>query len=238
MPDGDIVRTKLRKLYFKPYKQICEGVASIEECSHLTLDALLRDIKIKGNLPLKIAQEMSESLIIAIDTASEMNQVKWGVLSKKFDSIAQKYDGVSEVKELALRAGKVVINQLRYGDEIDIKDPAVTILGQYFMEIYEAEFEGLMPLRDNHYDEAFQPGIQRRLDEMRPSTDAGIKKFAVDAIKANSVAQLSLPRRPKREKIDMDEDLLSDSSCCKKTPDPINIIYALPLFQTKEQAFK
>jgi hypothetical protein len=41
MPDGDIVHNTLGRLYQKPYKWLCEGTATNDECAR----ELLRSLK-------------------------------------------------------------------------------------------------------------------------------------------------------------------------------------------------
>ena len=38
MADGDIVHRGLRRLYHKPYKWLCEGACTSDECARLVLE--------------------------------------------------------------------------------------------------------------------------------------------------------------------------------------------------------
>lgn len=44
MADGDIVHGRLRKLYQKPYKWLCGGKATSNECARVVLEKLKQDI--------------------------------------------------------------------------------------------------------------------------------------------------------------------------------------------------
>ena len=68
MADGDIFRNGLG-YYKKLYESLCEGKASIDECTRMAISALKRDIQKKGNLPIVVAQEMGERLSQVIDIA-------------------------------------------------------------------------------------------------------------------------------------------------------------------------
>lgn len=115
MPDGDIVHSKLKRLYRKPYKWLCEGAADSEECARALLTNLKRDLQARGNLPIVLSQAMAdmiEQTISSPKTAKESDFVK---LSREFDNIAQQADGSPDLKELVLRAGKGYLNDLRHG---------------------------------------------------------------------------------------------------------------------------
>ena len=45
MPDADIVHDNLPRLYHMPYRDLCEGKDSPQECAWTMMKALLKDIK-------------------------------------------------------------------------------------------------------------------------------------------------------------------------------------------------
>jgi hypothetical protein len=210
--DGDIVHAGLRGLYKGAYVKICKGEVSDEECVHLLLKNLRKDIKQKGILAVRIAQKMGDILSSVVNSPCGFNSIEWPKLSREIDSIPQCFDGIPEIKELVLRAAKSVVSELKYGQELNIVNPSTKILEQYFKEVYEASFEGRIPLIDNHWYGAGQEEIHKRIESLRPLIHSGIKKFAADAIKADSVDSLSLPRRPRLTKVDMEEDLMTLSA--------------------------
>jgi hypothetical protein len=210
MPDGDIVHDRLRPLYQKPYKWLCEGKATTDECAQVVMEALKKDLIKKGNLPVILAQSMAESLAQAISAAGETDSVDWVDLSVGFDKLIQKVDGRPDLKELTLRAGKSVLRDLKYGHEIDISNASVVILERYMNEVYESEFKERVPLSSEHYAGVDQVTLSQRIEEIQPNINVIIVgKFAKDAIKNQSVAILSLRRRSSRKAIDLDEDLLA-----------------------------
>lgn len=85
MPDGDIVHGKLPGLYQKPYKWICEGKASNNECVGALMRALMRDLKKKDAAPVVLAKRIGEQLKLSIHNGSQ----SWGVLSQQLDQIAR-----------------------------------------------------------------------------------------------------------------------------------------------------
>lgn len=209
MPDGDIVHSKLKPLYRKPYKWLCEGAADSEECARVLLTNLKRDLQARGNLPILLSQAMAdriEQTISSPETAKESDFVK---LSREFDSIAQQADGSPELKELVLRAGKAYLNDLRHGREVDISNTSEIIWSRYAHEVYESEFKERIPLTSEHRAGISQEILDQRIDAMQPDVNVGIQKFAQAAIKNKSITKLSLPRRPSRKPIDLDEDLLA-----------------------------
>jgi len=206
MPDGDIVHKGLRGLYQKPYKWLCEGKATSDECARVVLEKLKQDIKGKGDLPVLLTQSMAERLTQAT-TGSELEAGDWATLSMEFDRLVQQSDGRPDLKELALRAGKRVLHDLRYGQEIDVDNASIIMLQRYMNEVYESEFKERVPLTSEHYAGIDQATLLMRIEEIQPNIEVGISKFARDAINKQSVTKLSLPRRSSQRTIDLDEDI-------------------------------
>ena len=72
MPDGDIVHNRLRRLYQKPYKWLCDGKATSDECARAVLEKLKQDIKDKGDLPVMLIQSMADKLVQSISDGGEL----------------------------------------------------------------------------------------------------------------------------------------------------------------------
>ncbi|OLP17692.1 hypothetical protein BST81_15345 [Leptolyngbya sp. 'hensonii'] len=120
MPDGDIVHSRLRRLYQKPYKWLCEGTATSDECARAVLEKLKQDIKAKGDLPILLAQAMAASVAQIISNLEGSRESDFAKLSVEFENLVQQADGSPYIKELILRAGKGDLNDLRSGREVDI----------------------------------------------------------------------------------------------------------------------
>lgn len=211
MPDGDIVHSSLRRLYQKPYKWLCEGTATNDECARALLEKLKQDIKAKGDLPVALSQEMAVSFTQIISSPEEAGESDFIKLSMEFEAVAQKADGRPDLKELTLRAGKGVLSDLRNGNaiKVDITNISETILRRYMLEVYESEFKERIPLTIEHHAGVSQEILNSRIEAMQPRVDSGIQKFTQDAIRSQSVASLSLPRRLSLKAIDLNEDLLA-----------------------------
>lgn len=209
MPDGDIVHSRLRRLYQKPYKWLCEGTATSDQCARALLEKLKQDIKAKGDLPVALSQAMADSVAQIISHLEEARESDFARLSIEFETLAQKADGRPDLKELTLRAGKGLLNDLRNGREVDLTHISEAIFGRYIHEVYESEFKERIPLTSEHYKGVTREVLDKRIEAMQPSIDSGIQQFARSAIKNQRVAKLSMPRRSSRKAIDLDEDLLA-----------------------------
>jgi hypothetical protein len=209
MPDGDIVHSRLRRLYQKPYKWLCEGKATSDECARVVLEKLKQDIKAKGNLPIVLSQAMAASVAQIISSPEEARESDFAKLSMEFDVLTQGADGNPDLTALTLRAGKSLLNDLRNGREVDINHVSEAILRRYMHEVYESEFKECIPLTSEHYAGVTQGILEKRIEAMQPRIDFGIQKFAQIAIKNQSIAKLSMPRRSSRKAINLDEDLLA-----------------------------
>jgi hypothetical protein len=209
MPDGDRVHNRLRMLYQKPYKWLCEGKADSDECARALLERLKRDIKSGGDLPIKLAHSMADILRRAVTTINVLGAADYADLSMNFEQLIQQSDGRPDLKDLALRAGRSVLHDLRYGQEIDVDNASGIVLERYMNEVYESQFKECVPLTSEHHAGIDATTLSERINKIEPYIRAGISKFAKDAAKKRSVAQLSMPRRSLRKAIDLDEDLLA-----------------------------
>jgi hypothetical protein len=208
MPDGDIVHNRLARLYQKPYQWLCEGKADSDECARVAMEALKRDLKRKGNLPVMLAKRMGESLERAISDVGENGSVDWAALSVEFDRLAQQADGSHYLKELTLHAGKSVLRDLRYGREIDADNASEAILKRYMYQVYKSGFKERIPLTSEHHAGIDEVVLNRRIEGIHADILAAISKWAKKATKDESVANLRLLPRPELKPVDLDEDLL------------------------------
>jgi hypothetical protein len=209
MPDGDIVHNRLRRLYQKPYRWLCEGTATTDDYAWIALKKFKQDIQAKGNLPVALSRSMATRVAQIISNPEKARESDFAKLSMEFDAITQGADGRPDLKELTLRAGKGFLNDLRNGREVDINNVQDSILKRYMHEVYESEFKERIPWTSEHYAGVTQGILEERIEAMQPNIDSGIQKFAQSAIRNQSVVKLSLPRRSSRKAIDLDEDLLT-----------------------------
>ena len=172
MPDGDIIHSRLTRLYQKPYQWLCEGKANTNQCARIVLKALKRDIKRKGNLPVMLAKQMGESLEQTIKNAGDSGSVDWTALNLEFDRLAQKTDGPHYLKTLVLNAGKSFINDLRYKREVDTNSSSEEILKRYLYNLWESEFKERIPLTVEHHAGIDEVILNRRIEEIQPDIDA------------------------------------------------------------------
>ncbi len=211
MPDGDIIHNKLRRLYQKPYKLLCEGKAPSDDCARVVLKKLKQDVKEKGDVPVKLCQGMADILIQSTSEGSVFGAREYADLSIKFDKLAEQSDGRPDLKRLALDAGKSILHDLRYGrtQQIDFGNIQRLMCERYIRGVYVSEFKERIPLTNEHHGGIDQVTLSRRIEGIQPVVDRGISKFARDMVNKQSVSSLSLPSRSSIKAIDLDEDLLA-----------------------------
>ena len=208
MADGDIFR-KLKRVYIKSYKGLCDGKATIAECARSIMKALRLDIKIKGDLPIILALKMGGMLTQILDEVNVNTSVNWGSVNKEIEKIVQQVDGLHHVKELILRAGKQFIQEIRHGyrEEINMSSASEVILGNYMNEVYESGFKGCILLIDNHHAGIDGVTLERKIKEIQPEVTSAISNWAKKAITDKNLEKLRLPPRRQVTTIDMDGDL-------------------------------
>jgi hypothetical protein len=208
MPDGDRVHSHLGGFYQKPYKWLCEGVARPEECALIILDGLRKDLKQIAKVPLLLSRNISDLLSQKIGPLEFSNDLAAARFSRQIDELIRQVEGPSREKELLGRASKTVLNDLRYGREMDASNVQLAIFNQYIREKYEAEFKDRIPLSNDHHHGVSYSELMRRLEALEPYLNFGIHQFAQTAIKNQNLDNLRLPRQVRRE-INLDEDLLA-----------------------------
>ncbi|PZV03883.1 MAG: hypothetical protein DCF22_25910 [Leptolyngbya sp.] len=146
MPDGDIVHSRLRRLYQKPYKWLCEGKATSDDCARVVLESFKKDLIQKGDLPVKLCQGMAGILDQAITASNELGAQDYASLSMKFDRLIERSDGRPDLKKLALDAGKSILHDLRYdhGQQIDVSNALGLMIQRYMNEVYASEFKAIL----------------------------------------------------------------------------------------------
>jgi hypothetical protein len=206
MADGDIFRNGLG-FYKKLYKWLCEGKATMDQCTRTAIIALKQDLKKKGDLPIKLAQVMGERLFQILSMEGENKSVDWGSANREIEKILQ-VDGRHDVKELFLYACKSFLHERRYGGELELDASSISeaILGQYMTTVFESGFHGRLPLTDEHHAGMNDRTLKQQIKEIQPAVVSAIGNWASKANIDGSVAKLRLPHRQVNP-VDMDEDL-------------------------------
>jgi hypothetical protein len=206
MADGDIVRGGLAGLYLKPYKALCQEYANSDECTRSLISALKKDIQRKGDLPVRLAKQMGESIDQAINNSAQSGLLDWAAENRKVEKIVQQTDGRHDLKELTLRAGKNLIQFLRYGGEVVVTSTSKIILQRYMEEVCDSEFRERIPLTSENHAGIDHVTIAKSIEKMQSDISSATSEWADRASKDGSMINLRMPRHQIRA-IDMEEDL-------------------------------
>lgn len=208
MADGDVIPW-LRRLYRRPYQDLIEGKATDDECIRSILESLKKDLQIKGEHPINLAQKMQDSLNTAISHTEALDAIDYDKLGSEFDRLAQLCNGPSRIKELVLRAGRSILHNLRYSHLLGIGCTAKKILNQYMIDVYISEFKQRIPLTTQNGSNADLETVQQRIGKMEPQIMEALKKWSERVDCTGSVKSIRMPRRPPQREIDLNEDLLA-----------------------------
>lgn len=181
MPDGDILRNGFRQLYQKPYKWLCDGKANDDECSQVALKALRTDLVNKRNLPINLAKNMADIINQAINTSGGSLYLNHVELSMNLDNVVGKSDGPHNLKELSLRAGKSCLHDLRYSQNVDLKNIQVDIVSRYMHEVYESEFKVRVLLNAQSNRNLDEEKVSHRLNTMDINISSAIDQWSKKA---------------------------------------------------------
>ena len=212
MPDGDLVHSKLSRIYQKPYQMLCEGKLDRKECAWFVMKAFLQDIKNNyGVLSVKLAKHMGEILDKASENTAANSSVDWMAWNLKLERVARQATVPHYVKELMLRASKGILHEIRYNPNnptVDASNWSEALVERSFQEVYKAKFEQRIPLSSNHHADVDNATVTERVEAIRPDILPEIRKWAKKAVADEDVKNLRRSSRKKVKKIDLDEDLL------------------------------
>ncbi len=209
MPDGDILRNGFRQLYQKPYRWLCDGKASDDECSQAALKSLRTDLIKRGNLPINLAKNIADIFSQAIDTNGGNLYVNYVELSMNLDSLVRRYDGPHNLKELILRAGKSCLHDLRYGHSVDLQNISIDILSRYIREVYESEFKMRVLLKAQDTGNIDEKKMKCRLNAMDIDISSAIVQWSKKATIDQGIEKIRMPRRKNVVAIDLNENLMA-----------------------------
>lgn len=208
MPDGDIVHSGLRRLYKKPYQQLCEGKADSDDCAQVLLEALKKDLIQKGNLPTRLCQSMSNLITQVVASGDEFGAQEYAELSMSFDELSYQFNGPPDLKKLAIDAGKSILHDLRYGERINSEKVLQELTRRYISEVYQSEFKEKVPLTPQHHAGIDVSTLDQRIAEIQPYIDKAINTWSNKIALDGSVSRL---RIPPRQRLGGEPDLQEDS---------------------------
>ena len=197
MPDGDIVHSRLRGLYQKPYQQLCEGKADSGECAQVLLEALKKDLTRKGDLPIRLCQSMSSLITQAIDSDSGFTAQNYAELSMRLEELSHQFNGRPDLKKLAVDAGKSILHDQRYGEGVDSQNALKELSRRYIHEVYQSEFQERVPLTSQHYAGIDAKTLDQRIKEIQPHIDHAINSWSNKIFLDGSISKLRIPPRRK-----------------------------------------
>lgn len=211
MPDGDKIHAHLPQRYQKVYQQICEGYLSDEELSHEVSRPLIKDIQQYGDAPIKFIKEVSARLEQVPTGPLFEKSDFWSQMSQEMDIIAQQqaYGYNHRGFELALNSCKEKLLDLRDGKHS--RNLNQEMIQNYVRNLYNANFEECVPLSQQHYGNASQATINKRLANIQPHLEerfATISRRLAQKGTASSLNPSSLHRG--KPSIGMYDNLLPD----------------------------
>lgn len=202
MPDGEIVHGQPNGFYRKAYEAMCEGKS---DYTRLLMEGLLKNMKRIGDFPVVLAKRMGEYLQKEI----EKGEPSWNNLSQGLDNLKKQYLNLAPHYnlELALRGGKQVLRDFRYGDRTETNNLPEVIVAQYMKELFQSRFEAKIDLTANHHNGINPQVLIDEVQNIKPEIDHVIEtKLAKKATENESVSNLRLSNR---KNTDMNEDLLA-----------------------------
>jgi hypothetical protein len=207
MPDGDHFHQKLPNRYKSVYKQICaeNRAASYEELAAEVLRGLRHDFTRYGNKPLEMIRQAVKQMEQLPSGPLFKSTIEWGQESQKLDKITQQLGG-GYISNLAIEACKMQLQEIR--GKGSPQDLLSTTIEKYFQNVYEARFEGRLPLAE-HYNNVSQLYVDKEVAAMRPHILNGLRDFAEQVAKKGRIGKLRLsPVLRIKPKIDLETNLL------------------------------
>lgn len=208
MPDRDKIHPQLPRRYYTPYRQICEGHESVEEIARAACKGLRKDIQEYGDVPLEMIDNIRSDFDKIASHPLFLPSVDWGELSRKVDDSNRKISGNNRAKAICCEAFKKYIHSLRF-EGPSSEDYKMQILSNYIDKIYISNFEEMIPLNQQHYNDETQDNVCKTLIKIRPYAESHIKDFAEKILRTGTVKSIFDPKHPRSgEPFDIFADIL------------------------------
>lgn len=204
MPDGDIVNSKLKRCYHKPYMMICESAIGIPECASSVLSVLKKEIQRGGNSPFELAKVLSHK----ISENSNLIELKQSHKLKEILRIEMRESRIS-VKKIGILENSInsLIHDLRYKNISPTANFHKEIVKKYLVECYTAFFVGKINSTTKHYKDADPIEVQTRIYKMKALIDKTVHAWTNTIIKDGDVKKLK-QLKTKKKNINLEENLL------------------------------
>lgn len=211
MPDADKVHAKLCGSHRGVYKKICEDHFSEEDLAYEELRSIIKDVGRYGDEPLQLIRKAVE-VLNQIPTGPLFlngNGTNWAAISRQLETIAQTHSSLTTSSQagidLAFRSCQEQLHDMRHGNVVGNLEE-VKVIGNYLINVYEANFEERIPL-SRHYNDADPNLVAARVEGMRPYVQKGIQFIAQQIERKGNVRLLKRPFKEKQP-VELSENLL------------------------------
>ncbi len=209
--DGDRL-PGLSRCYTKAYKQLCEDKLGNEEIARTVIEGVIKDFKNKfRNETLSLLENMATNLCEIPNEPLFKKEVDWGQESMKVYDLAQQSDASTRAKDLAIRAGKQLLQGIKEGHQLNNIKKA--LLEKFCHEVYKAQFEESLPLSGHHNDED-EITLNAYLNNIRPYIGESLQNLAGQMMDKGDMSSLRMPRRSNKkikiDEIDWENDTMLD----------------------------
>ena len=190
MPDGDKVHDELAWKYQKVYMKMCEGQFSLEEIAKDAAQAVQKDIELGGDSILWMIQTAAAQLDDIL-LRKWSGTIDWRQEIVQLNALERSTRAPSRLKRLAYDASRELLESVRQGNQPS--NCYTTLLSAYQDQIYTANFEERVPLKQRHYNGVSQEFVGEQLEQIRPFVQSSLLPYAESMNKNGTV---NLPRKP------------------------------------------
>lgn len=203
MPDGDFIHAKLSGKFPTIYKELCEDHFDEEELAYQVLVAVKEELRKQGETVIPLINKFAtrcDEIIVELEMGDEIN---WDKEALRIEKQAQRIYAKKAAKELAVVAGKEMLQDIQRGG-YDLNF-SIEVMRKYMWNLYLSKFEAKVLLAKEHHNGADEPYVRARLEGMREHVWANLLGFARQASNRHSFASL---RRQSRQRQDFGVDNL------------------------------
>ncbi len=204
MPDGDVVHPNLARRYYKPYKELCEGLNNYSVANSILI-TLKKDLKDYGDEPISLIKMFTNFLKTTTKVGSKIDTRR---AYQYLEVLGKKCLAGRRAKELALKACRQLLFELQNGKTPSDLEKAACY--KFTGNIYQANFAERVPLSPdhNHYNETTYSFIRGKLAQIDPLVKEGIEYLASQLTREKPLARIRLPRYADAfTKVDLDTDI-------------------------------
>lgn len=196
MPDGDVVRSEMPRLFISPFRSLYQGQVPVDELKREFVKATLLSIKRFGDGPVNALLEAAPSLDVLLHVgfmATAADHAAADVAEERIRRGIQNPDAAT----VATRAFGITRAQIDSGDILPTADLRVELLTNFAHCLYDHQCHCRIPYAVAEHPDADIDQVRRSADELRTVLHKEISRLGQYLARHGTTEGMTMPRAAK-----------------------------------------